>query len=279
MKPLSLTLRRNSCARIDMSPLTPDRLAGVTRDAVARLRLQCGRQRISVGDLFDVAGRDASLLQIRRSTAQLFRIGFQMRSGTIYIGGNAGDNLGEGMLGGEIRVRGDAGEWVGASMLGGEISVQGSVGHRTGAALPGQLAGMKGGLIVVEAGAGDRVGERMRGGTIVILGNSGAYVACRMTAGTIIVMGRPGQHIGLGMKRGTLVMGRKLALLPAGFQSAGALKMEFLRLLFKQLGTARKQLNLFRGFGPEAIRMAGDLTVGGKGEILVLLNASQGTAA
>ena len=175
-------------------------------------------------------------------------------------------------------MRGDAGEWVGASMLRGQISVQGSIGHRAGAAPPGQMTGMKDGLILVEGDAGDRIGERMRGGTIVVLGKAGAYMACRMTAGTIIVMGRPGQHIGLGMKRGTLVLGRKPATVPAGFLSAGALKMEFLRLLFKQLGTARKPLGLFRGFGPEATRMTGDLTVGGQGEILVLLNASHGAA-
>ena len=97
-----------------------------------------------------------------------------------------------------------------------------------------------------------------------------------MRAGTIIAMGRTGPHIGIGMRRGTLVMGRKPAAMPTGFRSAGALKMEFLRLLFKQLGTVHTRLALFRSFGPEAIRMAGDLSVGGKGEILVLLNGSQG---
>jgi formylmethanofuran dehydrogenase subunit C len=276
MTPLSLTLRRNPFARIDMSPLTPDRLDGLARDAIAKIQLICGRQRVVVGDMFEIAGRDAGLLRIRRATAQLFRIGSQMRSGSIEIGGNAGDNLGERMQGGVIRVRGDAGEWVGASMLGGQITVQGTVGSRAGAALPGQLTGMKDGLILVEGGAGDRLGERMRGGTIVTLGDSGSYLACRMRAGTIVVMGRTGPHIGFGMRRGTLVMGRKPATSPTGFRSAGALKMEFLRLLFKQLGSAQSRLALFRSFGPEAIRMAGDLTVGGKGEILILLNVSQG---
>ena len=275
MTPLALTLRRNPFARIDMSPLTPDRLAGLTRDAIARLRLVCGRQQTCVGDLFEITGRDPGLLQIRRATAQLFRIGSQMRTGSIEVGGNAGDNLGERMQGGIIQVRGEAGEWVGASMAGGCITVKGGVGHRVGAALPGQLIGMKDGLILVEGGAGDRVGERMRGGTIVTLGNIGAYLACRMRAGTIVVMGRAGPHIGIGMRRGTLVMGRKPATLPAGFRSAGALKMEFLRLLFKQLGTVQSRLALFRNFGPEAIRLAGDLSVGGKGEMLVLLNVSQ----
>lgn len=278
MTPLSLTLRRNPFARIDMSPLTPDRLDGLGRDAIARIMLTCGRQRVSVSDLFDITGHDASQVRIQRATAQLFRIGSQMQSGNLDIGGNAGDNLGERMQGGAIRVRGDAGEWVGASMLGGNISVQGSVGDRAGAALPGQLIGMQDGLLLVEGSAGNRVGERMRGGTIVTLGDTGSYLACRMRAGTIIVMGRAGAHIGFGMRRGTLVMGRKPATVPTGFRSAGALKMEFLRLLFKQLGTAQTRLALFRGFGPEAIRMAGDLSVGGKGEILVLLNVSQGQA-
>ncbi len=275
MTPLALTLRRTPCARIDMSPLAPDRLAGLARNAIAGIRLDCGRQRIRVGELFEIAGRDAGMLQIRRATAQLFRVGCQMRSGTIEISGHAGDNLGERMQGGMIRVQGDAGEWVGASMLGGSITVQGNVGHRAGAALPGQLAGMKDGLILVEGGAGDRLGERMRGGTIVTLGDAGPYLACRMRAGTVIVMGRTGPHVGIGMRRGTLIMGRKPAMLPNGFRSAGALKMEFLRLLFKQLGTVQRRLAQFRSFGPEAIRLAGDMSVGGKGELLVLLNVSQ----
>ena len=276
MTPLALTLRRNPCARIDLSPLTPDRLIGQTRDGIARIRLHCGRQRICVGELFDIAGRDPGLLQIRHATAQLFRIGYQMKSGSIEVEGNAGDNVGERMQGGMIRVHGDAGEWAGASMLGGSISVQGSVGHRAGAAPPGQLIGMKDGLILVEGDAGDRLGERMRGGTIVTLGDSGAYLACRMRAGTVVVMGRTGAHIGIGMRRGTLVIGRKPATLPTGFRSAGALKMEFLRLLFKQLGNVQSRLAFFRNFGPEAVRLAGDLSVGGKGEILLLLNAIQG---
>ncbi len=278
MKPLSLTLRRNAFCRIDMSPLTPDRLQGVTKSALAKIQLQCGRRQVTVGGLFDIAGQDASLVQIRRATDQLFRIGCQMRSGMIEISGHAGDNLGERMQGGEIRVRGDAGEWAGAAMLGGEISIRGSAGDRVGAALPGQITGMKGGLILVEGNAGDRIGERMRGGSIVVLGKTGSYMAGKMTAGTIIAMGRSGQHIGLGMKRGTLVLGRKPPMVPAGFRSTGPLKMEFLRLLFKQLGMSRKPLAMFKGFGPEAIRMAGDQSVAGKGEILVLLNASVGSA-
>ena len=276
MTPLSLTLKRNPFARIDMSPLTPDGLDGLARNAISRIRLACGRQRVGVGDLFEIAGRDASALRIRRATAQLFRIGFQMRTGSIDIGGHAGDNLGERMQGGTIRVQGDAGDWVGAGMLGGHITVQGNVGDRTGAALPGQLTGMKDGMILVEGSAGVRIGERMRGGTIVALGDTGPYLALRMRAGTIIVMGRTGPHMGHGMRRGTIVIGRKPAILPTGFRSAGVLKMEFLRLLFKQLGTARARLALFRSFGPEAIRMAGDASVGGKGELLLLLNTSQG---
>lgn len=278
MTPLSLTLRRNPHARIDMSALTPDRLQGLGRNAIARIRLQCGRQRVAVGELFDLAGRDANVIEIRRSTTQLFRIGHQMRSGVLEIRGHAGDNLGERMVGGDITVRGHAGDWVGAGMSGGTITVRGNIGDRAGAALPGQLAGMRDGLIQVDGDAGNRVGERMRGGTIVVLGDIGTFMACRMAAGTLIVMGRSGQYAGLGMKRGTLVLGRRPRTALPGFRSAGALKMEFLRLLFKQLGTSRRALARFRSFGPEAIRMAGDLTAGGKGEILILLNASQGSA-
>lgn len=277
MTPLSLTLRRCALERIDMSPVTPDRLQGLGRDAVARVRLQCGRERPRLGELFEIAGRDCSTIEIRRGTSQLFHIGHRMQGGAIRVRGQAGDGLGERLQGGEITVRGNAGDQVGAGMSGGVITVHGNVGDRAGAALPGQVTGMRGGLIQVDGDAGDRVGERMRGGTIVVLGNSGAFMACRMAAGTIIAMGRTGQFPGLAMKRGTLVLGRRPRGTLPGFRSAGALKMEFLRLLFKQLGTTRRSLAQFRRFGPEAIRLAGDLTAGGKGEILVLLNASQGS--
>jgi formylmethanofuran dehydrogenase subunit C len=276
MRPLSLTLRSSPYARIDMTPLTPDRLHGLGREAIARLRLQCGRRRVPVGDLFAIAGRDTDVVEIRRGTKQLYRVGYRMREGLLQISGHAGDNAGESMEAGEIRVRGDAGDWLGASMHGGRIIVQGNAGARVGGALAGQPGGMKDGLVQIEGSAGDRVGERMRGGTIVVLGDTGQFTGCRMAAGTIIVMGRPGLHLGLGMRRGTLVLGRRPRGVPAGFRSAGALKMEFLRLLFKQLGATHRKLAVFRNFGPEAIRMAGDLGVGGKGEILVLLIASQG---
>lgn len=276
MKPLSLTLRRNPFTRIDMSPLNPDRLQNLRREAIARLRLNCGRRRPMVGELFDIAGGDTNNIEIRRGTAQLFRVGYQMQAGTLRVRGHAGDNVGERMRGGEIVAYGNAGDHVGAAMTGGKILVRGDTGARVGAALHGQLTGMRDGLIQVHGDAGDRLGERMRGGTIVVLGDIGAYAACRMAAGTIIVMGRTGQHPGLGMKRGTIVLGRRPRTQPIGFRSAGLLKMEFLRLLFKQLGTTRKDLAPFRTYGPEAIRMAGDLTAGGKGEILILQNASQG---
>lgn len=278
MKPLSLTLRRCPHARIDMSPLTPDRLQHLRRDAIARIRLNCGRRRPTVGELFDIAGNDGAVIEIRRGTAQLFRLGYQMQTGILRVRGHAGDNVGERMQGGEIVVHGNAGDHLGAAMRGGKIMVRGDAGARVGAALPGQIVGMKDGLIQIHGIAGDRLGDRMRGGTVVVLGDVGAFAACRMAAGTIIIMGRPGQYPGLGMKRGTIVLGRRPRTLPTGFRSAGLLKMEFLRLLFKQLGTTRKDLSLFRSFGPEAIRIAGDLTTGGKGEILVLQNASQGGA-
>jgi formylmethanofuran dehydrogenase subunit C len=279
MMPLTFTLRRNPWGRIDAALLTPDKLDGMKRAAIAAIRLQCGRRRVRADELFSISGSDTAAIEIRRSTPQLFRIGSRMRSGTICVRGDAGDNVGECMQGGEIRVQGGAGDWLGACMEGGRIDVSGSIGNGAGAGLPGQLAGMRSGLIRIHGNAGDRLGERMRGGIILVLGNTGHWAAYRLAAGTIIVMGRAGAHIGIGMKRGTIIIGRKPAT-PMGFRSAGILKMEFLRLLFRQFGGSDDpSLARFRGFGVEAIRMAGDLTAGGKGEILVLLNASMRTSS
>jgi formylmethanofuran dehydrogenase subunit C len=267
-------LRRNSFGRIDASPLTPDRLDGLKRSVIAAVRLQCGRRRARVDELFSISGSDTAAIEIRRTTPQLFRIGSHMRSGVIRVRGHAGDNVGERMQGGEIRIHGDAGDWLGVNMDGGRIDVTGNTGQGTGAALPGQITGMRNGMIRIHGNAGDRLGERMRGGIITVLGDTGTWMGNRMAAGTIIAMGRTGAHIGIGMRRGTIIMGRRPTSMPVGFRSAGTLKMEFLRLLFKQFGDSDDpSLTRFRGFGVEAIRMAGDLTAGGKGEILVLLNA------
>ena len=53
---LTLALRTQPPARVRAAVLAPDRLAGVTAARVAALTVGCGRERVSVGELFDVSG-------------------------------------------------------------------------------------------------------------------------------------------------------------------------------------------------------------------------------
>jgi formylmethanofuran dehydrogenase subunit C len=95
-----------------------------------------------------------------------------------------------------------------------------------------------------------------------------------MIAGTLMILGRCGRHAGRGMRRGTIILGKKPAHMLSTFHSCGILKMEFLRLLFKQMAQAGGRAQVFRLFGPEVHRYAGDSASGGKGELLILLNAA-----
>ncbi|MGH8606153.1 MAG: hypothetical protein ACREX9_01635 [Gammaproteobacteria bacterium] len=71
---------------------------------------------------------------------------------------------------------------------------------------------------------------------------------------------------------GTIVLAERPVEVPATFNSSGKLKMEFLRLLFRELGRSFRSLAFLRTYGPLSERPIGDLSAGGKGEVLVLLS-------
>ncbi len=270
MTALTLTLAQVPAQWVDLSPLTPDRLQGKKVNEIKRIQLTSGSQKLAVQDLFTLSGKDTNHIAIRRSRAKLCCIGAGMTEGVIEVYGTAGDYLGKGMRGGAIKVRGNARHWVGTGMYGGTIEIMGSAGDYLGAALPGEQTGMHNGMILVTGNAGDRIGELMRRGMIIIKGDAGDYCGSRMLAGTILVLGGTGNAPGFGMKRGTLVLANKPVHIAASFNSCGLLKMEFLRLLFKQVSKMNRRLLMLKDFGPLSERLVGDLAQGGKGEILIL---------
>ena len=273
MNPLTLTLRQPPATWLDMSPLTPDRLAGLRRTALRRIRLRAGKDSVRLPDLFDMEGSRTDQIQIRRSTPLLVRIGEGMSRGSIEVRGHGGQYLGMRMRGGSITVQGDAGDCAGAAMAGGALHISGNAGDFVGAALPGETHGMSDGCVTVLGNTGRRTGDLMRRGTILVLGDAGDYAGSHLIAGTLIILGRAGRHAGYGMRRGTIILGKKPAHLLPTLRSCGNLKMEFLRLLFKQTASIDRRFAFFRGFGPEVHRYAGDSATGGRGELLVLLNA------
>lgn len=273
MTAMIFTLKTQPEFPVDMSPIIPDRLGGKTRAQIAAIKLVNGKQKITASKLFSISGDDPENIRIQRSCRKLTHIGQGMSTGKIQVRGHSGDFLGKNMQAGVIETFGDTGNWTAAGMSGGLIEISGNTGDFLGANFSGEQHGMSDGTIVVSGNAGNRVGERMRRGMIVILGHVGEYCASRMLAGSIVVLGNTGAYLGFGMKRGTIVLYRKPRHIIATFRHCGLLKVEFLRLLFKQMALSNKQFSCFRDFGPEAIRYAGDASCSGKGEILILQNA------
>jgi len=276
MSPLTFKLNIIPEFTLDVSPLTPDKLLPKSQTQIKKINLRYGKQEISVDKLFSISGDNPENIKFLGSTEKLICIGQNMSRGNIDVQGNAGNFIGQYMQGGYINVQGNAGSWVGNSMTNGRIHINGNVDDYLGASLPGDPYGMSDGLIYVSGNAGDRVGDRMRRGIIIICGMAGDYCGSRMIAGTIIVLDKAGKYSGFGMKRGTIILAKKPRHISATFKSCGNLKVQFLRLLFKQLSEMEQRLTLFREYGPEAHRFTGDLASNGKGEILILQTIKTG---
>lgn len=277
MSVLTLTLQQTPPARVDMSPVIPERLEGLKAKAVAAIKLDCGGRPLPLGELFAIEDGDASELRIRRSHPRLARIGAAMSRGAIRVGGAAGAFLGQNMRGGLIEVKGNAGEYLGSGMRGGRIDVHGDAGDRLGAPIPGEQLGLRNGVIRVRGNAGARAGDRMRRGLVVIEGDAGDYLGARMIAGTIVVLGQAGDFTGYGMGRGTLLLQRTPKSMPATFNDCGEFRLAFLQLLYRQLAETGIRPEKNRVFADTVRRYAGDLAWSGKGEVLIMrANASLG---
>jgi formylmethanofuran dehydrogenase subunit C len=86
-----------------------------------------------------------------------------------------------------------------------------------------------------------------------------------VTAGTIVVGGALGPHPGVAMRRGSLVA-LAGAVPPASFADTGRHELAFLRVLAGLL--AREGAGELAGQLRPMRRWAGDLALGGRGEIL-----------
>lgn len=266
MSALTFTLKVKPAQRIDMSALTPDKLAGKTIAEIAAIELQCGKFKLAVATLFDISGDDTADIVIQNSCSRLDYIGSGMKGGRITIHGGAGSWLGFQMKNGKIILNGDAGAFAAGELAGGMLLINGNVGDFLASAQVGNRKGMKGGLVIVFGNAGDRVGDQMRRGIVLIEGNAGTYCASRMLAGTIGVMGSVGEYVGFGMRRGTLLLFNTPELHPT-IQDCGLHTLPFLSLMFKSLkGLPTKFATISQN---RVRRYAGDLANDGKGEILV----------
>lgn len=268
MSALTLRLRAPPPLSVDMSVVSPERLAGLTRTQVETLDLEVGNRTVALGELFAVSGDDPHSMVVENAHARLTHLGAGMRGGMLSVEGDAGDYTGLRMSAGQIVVAGSAGSFAGCEMSGGAIEIRGSAGDFLGAALAGDKQGMRGGLIHVRGRAGDRVADHMRRGLILLEEGAGAYLGSRMLAGTVLAKGTVGPQPGYGLKRGTLLLYEAPRELPATFNDCGAHDLLFLTVLERELAK-QSELAAFLPLPRRVRRYCGDLATGGKGELLL----------
>jgi formylmethanofuran dehydrogenase subunit C len=253
--------------RLDLSPLTPERLEGRGAGEIERIELQTTRERACVGDIFRLSGSDIGDIRFEGGSDRFDRVGEGMGGGDILVDGDVGLEAGRAMRGGRLTIRGDAGPLAGSGLRGGRIEIGGDAGDRLGGPLPGEMTGMNRGTILVRGSAGDRAGDRMRRGLIVVEGGAGACLASRMIAGTIVVGGAAGALPGTLMARGTLVLCGGAESLSPTFVDCGETDLVAMRLLVRWLAAE----GMREAAGPERRwrRLMGDTAGLGKGEIFL----------
>lgn len=268
MSALTIKLKSPYPQHIDVSPLTPDKLAGKSLQDIGAILLSLGKRQLPVAELFDLSGDDTSHIIVANSSDRLDHIGAGMQSGQIEVQGDAGHYLGFQMRGGQIEISGNAGDFAASGMAGGRLRIHGNAGDFLGAAIAGERKGMRGGIVIVHGNAGDRLGDQMRRGMILVEGNTGDYCASRMLAGTIGVLGQTGNYTAFAMRRGTLLL-QQNPNLHLTLRDCGAHTLPYLSLMFKSFQSLPGKFAALNNNRVQ--RFAGDIANDGKGEVLVLL--------
>ncbi len=265
MSALLFTLRDTPAQRLDLAPLTPERLAGMSERDIGKIELQTTRVRVCVGDVFALRMGDTEQVQFDGGSERFDRVGHGMSHGTLHVDGDVGIEAGRTMRGGKLTIGGNAGPFAGSGMKGGTLEIAGNAGEQLGGPRAGEMAGMRGGVIVVRGNVGARVGDRMRRGAIIVEGEAGAYAGSRMIAGSLIVGGRAGALPGYLMARGTLVLVDGCAGLSPTFADCGVhdLVANTLMASFIQPHSTELAARMRQPWQ----RLTGDLAALGKGEI------------
>lgn len=268
MSALTFALQFNLQQSLDVSPLTPDNLAGKSNAEINALPLQYGKRQLRVDAVFTVSGDDSTQIIMQNSNSKLEYIGHSMKTGSITVHGDTGAYAGFHMKGGELHVNGNVGDFAASGLAGGMMVVNGNAGDFLGAAIAGDKKGMRGGIVIIKGNVGDRAGDQMRRGMILIEGNAGNYCASRMLAGTIGVLGDVGMYAGFGQRRGTLLLSKKPSLY-ATIKDCGAHTLPYLKLMFKSFSALPSRFNELTS--NRVHKYAGDVANDGKGEILILI--------
>lgn len=268
MTALTLTLHTAPPERLNLSALTPSKLAGTSTADLARIDLGTSARPIRLGDIFQVSGNlaDGNLV-ISGGSSRLDEVGNGLDGGTLTIEGDVGHHAGRRMSAGRLTINGTARHHLASSMSGGTITVSGNVGDRLGAPAPGERDGMSGGAVVVTGSAGDLCGERQRRGLIVVKQTAGAYAGGRMLGGTIWALGGFGHGLGVQMRRGT-VLTPNLENPLSTFTDCGHHTLGILAIMSRHYANELGSLCPTLPTGPVR-RLTGDMASLGRGEILV----------
>jgi formylmethanofuran dehydrogenase subunit C len=272
---LDLTLREEIDGRLRADVIAPDRLAGMTRDSIAALRVwpsrgsgaMARRNGVPLSSLFSVDGDPGPEIRMRGKLESVDGLGTGMRSGHLIIEGNAGCDPGALMAGGHLEITGSAGVRAGAAMSGGRLTIGGSAGDELGGPVPGGSRGMTGGEVIVRGSAGEDAGTLVRRGLIAIGGDVGDGAARSMIAGTVVVLGRATGRVGQWNKRGSIIIVGD-ATPPPTYRYASTYSPIFLRVLLHHLAACALRLDT-RALAGRFARHCGDMAMLGKGELLL----------
>jgi formylmethanofuran dehydrogenase subunit C len=266
VKALTFTLVAEPPERLDLSPLTPERLAGLERRDIEKIQIGMSKLGSTVGDVFRIAGSDRQGIVFEGGSARLDRVAEGMQEASVRLVGSAGAQAARAMRGGTLTIDGDAGPHAGSGMRGGRLEITGNAGDHLGAPLAGELAGMNGGMLIVRGRAGAFAADRMRRGLIAVLKGAGDLAGSRMIAGTLVVAGGVGDMPGYLMRRGSILLDRAPKSLSPTFVECGAPDSVFAALMDRHLvaeGILKRPL-----LGRAPRRYGGDNAALGLGEIL-----------
>ncbi|WP_274628885.1 formylmethanofuran dehydrogenase subunit C [Arvimicrobium flavum] len=266
MTALTFTIREEPPERLDLSPLTPRRLAGMALRDIATIRLGQSKRASVAGDVFHISGDDPENIVFEGGSGRFDRVAAEMDSGEVRVIGDAGAQAGRLMRGGRLLVEGDAGPHAGSGMRGGRVEIAGDAGDHLGAPLAGELAGMNGGVLIVRGKSGAFTADRLRRGLVAVLGGAGDHAGCRMIAGTLVVTGGVGEMPGYLMRRGSILLDGAPGGLSPSFVETGAPDLVFAALIDRYLvddGVLDAPL-----LGKAPRRYGGDNAVSGRGELL-----------
>jgi formylmethanofuran dehydrogenase subunit C len=263
---MTFTLIAKPSERLDLSPLTAEKLAGISRRDIEKIRLGTSKRASTVADLFRLSGDDAENIVFEGGSERLDLVAAGLTGGSVRVAGDVGARVGRNMRGGHVLVEGSAGPHAGSGMRGGRLEIMGDAGDRLGGPLAGELAGMNGGMLIVRGRAGAFSGDRMRRGLIAVLGGSGDHAGSRMIAGSLVIAGGTGAMPGYLMRRGSIFLDSAPENLSPSFVECGAPDSAFAALFDRYL-VAEGILGLpLLGNAPR--KYSGDNAVLGMGEVL-----------